>query len=72
MTYEFNAVNILIPLDELVDVPIFHPLRDKSKPVFTHCHSEERQDVGMSEVSPSNTLSTKSLRSIQIEVQRCR
>ena len=24
ITYEFNAVNVRIPLDELIDVPIIH------------------------------------------------
>jgi len=50
-----------IPPDELIDVSIFHPLRYQSEPVFTHRHSKERQDIGMPEVFPSNTLSAKSL-----------
>ena len=33
-TYELGAVYMLIPLDEIVDVSIFHPLGDESKPVF--------------------------------------
>jgi len=61
MTYKFTAVNAVIPLGELIDISIFHPLGDKSKPVFIHCHSKEWQDVGMLEVFPGNTLSTESL-----------
>ena len=33
-TYELAAVYVLIPFNELVDVAIFHPLRNQSKPVF--------------------------------------
>jgi len=53
-----------IPLDELVDVSVFHPLRNQSEPVFAHCHSQEWQDIGMPEVLPSNALPAESLRSI--------
>ena len=61
ITYKLSTVDVSIPLDEVVDVPIFHPLRDQSEPVFTHSHSKEWQDVGMSKVFPSNALSTESL-----------
>jgi len=61
MAYEFNAVNIPIPLDKLVDIPIIHPLGNQSEPIFAHCHSEERQDVRMPEVFPRDTFSTESL-----------
>ena len=60
-TYKLSAVNVSVPPDELVDVPIFHPLRNKSEPVFAHCHSKKWQDVGVPEVFPSNPLSTESL-----------
>jgi len=33
-TYKFGAVDMSIPLDELVDVTILHPLGYESKPVF--------------------------------------
>ena len=68
-THEFGTIDIQIPLDEVVDVPIFHPLGNQSESVFTHCHSKERQDVGMPEVFPNNTLPTEPLRSIRSE--RC-
>jgi len=61
IAYELNAINLLIPLDETVDISVLHPLGNQSEPVFTDCHSKERQDVGMSEVFPGNALSTKSL-----------
>ena len=60
-TYELSAVGVPIPLDELVDIPILHPLRNQSESVFTHRHPKEWQDVGMPEVFPSNTLSAESL-----------
>jgi len=59
--YEFSAVDVTVPLDELIDVSVFHPLGDQSEPVFAHCHSKERQDVGMPKVFPSDTLSAESL-----------
>ena len=65
--YKLSAINLHIPLDEIIDIPVFHPVRNQRKPVFTNCHSEKRQDVGMSQVFPSNTLSTKSLWSIQTD-----
>jgi len=61
MAYKLNAVNVPIPLDELVDVPIIHPLGNQSELIFAHCHSEEWQDVGMPEVFPGDTFSTESL-----------
>jgi len=33
-TYKLNAVYVLVPLDKLVDVAMFHPLGNESKPVF--------------------------------------
>jgi len=61
VTHELNAVDVAIPLDEVIDVPILHPLRNQGELVFAHRHSKERQDVGMSEVFPRNSLSTESL-----------
>ena len=37
-TYKLRAVYMPAPLDELVDVSVFHPLGNHRKPVFTHCH----------------------------------
>jgi len=42
VAYELNAVNVPIHLDELIDIPIIHPLGNQSEPIFAHCHSEER------------------------------
>ena len=39
-THKLNAVHIFVLLDELVDAPMFHPLRNHRKPAFTHRHSE--------------------------------
>ena len=34
ITYELGAVHVLIFLDEFIDVSVFHPLGNQSKPVF--------------------------------------
>ena len=52
-------------LGELVDVSVFHPLRNESELVFTRRHSKQWQDVWMPEEFPSDALSTESLRSIR-------
>ena len=41
-TYKLDAVYVLIRLNKLVDVPVFHPLRNQSKPVFIQCHPKQR------------------------------
>ena len=59
------TMSMPVPLGELVDVSVFHPLRNESELVFTHRHSRQWQEVRMPEVLPSNALSTESLRSIR-------
>lgn len=61
VTCKLNAVNMLIPLDKVIDIPIFHPFGNQSEPMITHCHSKERQDIGMAEMFPSNALPAESL-----------
>jgi len=41
-TYKLNAVCVAIPLDERVDVPVFHPLGNESEPVFVERHPKQR------------------------------
>lgn len=41
VTYELNAVNILIRRDEVVDVSVLHPFRNESEPAFTHGDPKE-------------------------------
>ena len=41
MTHKLGAVHIFVLLDKLVDVPMFHPLRDHRKPAVAHCHSKQ-------------------------------
>jgi len=41
-TYQLAAVYTLVPPDEVVDVSIFHPLGNKSKPVLVQCHPKQR------------------------------
>jgi len=40
-TYKLDAVYMPIPLDELVYVPILHPLGNESEPVFIQRNSEQ-------------------------------
>jgi len=37
-TYKLGAVDMPIPLNECVDVSVFHPLGNESEPVFIQCH----------------------------------
>jgi len=34
-TYKLNAVYVLVRLDKLIDVAMFHPLGNQCEPVFT-------------------------------------
>ena len=40
-TYELGAVHMPILPNELVDVPVFHPLGNHREPAATHCHSKQ-------------------------------
>jgi len=41
-TYKLGTVHMPVPLDELVDVSVLHPLGNESKPVSIQCHSKQR------------------------------
>jgi hypothetical protein len=64
VTHKLNAVHMIVLLDELVDVPMFHPFGDHRKPAFAYRHSKQRQDIWMSEVFPGDSLSAESLQPI--------
>ena len=40
-TNKLSAVYVWVLLDELIDVPMFHPLGDHRKPVFTYRHPKQ-------------------------------
>ena len=63
VTYKLNAVHMIVLLDEVVDVPMFHPLGDHREPAFAYRHSKQRKNIWMPEVFPGDSLSAKSLRS---------
>jgi len=67
ITCKLSAISVSIPLDELVDISIFHPFGNQCKPVFAYSHSEKWQDIRMPEMFPSNTLPAESLRSTQTD-----
>ena len=50
-------------LDELVDVPIRHPLRHHREMVIAHCHSQQWQHVRMTKSPPRHNLLTEPLHS---------
>ena len=60
-TYKLGAVYMSIPLNEFVDVSIFHPLGNHRKPVFTHRHPKQWYDVWMPKVFPGDSLSAEPL-----------
>ena len=39
--YKLGAIHVPIPLDKLVDVPVFHPLGNHRKLVFAYRHSKK-------------------------------
>jgi hypothetical protein len=63
-THKINAVHIFVLLDELIYVPMFHPLGDHRKPAFTYRHSKQWQDTLMPEVLPGDSLLTEPLQPI--------
>ena len=60
-TYQLSAIHVSIPLDELIDVSVLHPLRNHREPVFAHRHPKQRQDIRMPKVLPGNSLSAEPL-----------
>jgi hypothetical protein len=40
-THKLNTVHIFLLLDELVDVPVFHPFGDHREPAFAYCDSKQ-------------------------------
>ena len=67
MTHKHSAADVLILPNELINVSILHPLGNHRQPVFTHCCSDEWQDVWMPEVLPGNCFSAESLQCIQLD-----
>ena len=41
-TYKHSTVYMWVILNEFIDVSILHPLGNHCKPIFTHCHPEQR------------------------------
>jgi len=59
--YKLKPFRISIRIDELVYVPVCHPLRCHRKLVIAHRHPQQRQHVGMSKRFPGHDLLTESL-----------
>ena len=41
-TYKIGAIHFLIPLDEVIDVSVFHPLGNHREPVLVKGHPKQR------------------------------
>ena len=41
-TYKLSAVYMLVLLDKLVDIAVFHPLGNQSEPVLIQCDPKQR------------------------------
>jgi hypothetical protein len=54
--YKLEQIRIPMRLDELVDVPIYHPLRYHYELVITHCHSQQWQHIRMVKGFPHHNL----------------
>ena len=61
-SYKFEPIGILVHLDELIDVPICHPLRCHCEVVGIHCYSQQWQNVWMAKGLPGNNLLAEPLR----------
>ena len=59
--YKLGTVHVRIFLNEIIDITILHPLRNHRESPFSNCHPEQRQDIGMVEVLPSDCLSAEFL-----------
>jgi hypothetical protein len=64
VTHQLSAVHIFVLLDELIDVPMFHPFGDHREPTFAYRHSKQRKDIRMPEVFPGDSLSAESLQPV--------
>ena len=42
ITHKLNAVCVPVPLDEFIDVSVFHPLGNQNKSVFVQRHPKQR------------------------------
>ena len=49
-------------LDKLIDVSIGHPFGDNRKVAVAHCHSQQRENIRMTEVFPHHNLFAEPLR----------
>ena len=63
MSYQAQAVCLWVGLGILRDIPVGHPLGQNAETALDciHRHSQQRQDVFMGQVLPSDGLSTQRL-----------
>lgn len=60
-THEVYAISILVSLDEFIDRPVLHPVRNHRIPFSTKRNADQRKDIGMLKVSPDHCLFAESL-----------
>jgi len=64
-TYKIESICILVCSHELVDVPVWHPLRHHRELSLRHDHSQQRQHVRMTKSLPRYELSAEPLQGLQ-------
>ena len=60
LTHETQAIVILVDLDKVRDIPVFHWFRNDRNGRFEH-NTYKRQDVLVSKPPPSNNFSNEEL-----------
>ena len=54
--YQLQPVCVWVFLDILVNIAVYHPLRNHCKVSLRHCHSYQRQNVGMLQSFPRDNF----------------
>ena len=68
-THQVDPIRILVALDESVDRPIFHPIRNHRTPPPAKRNSNQRKDIWMPKVSPYYRLFAEFLGRV---LEKCR
>ena len=51
-TYKLESIHTPMLLEELVDVPVHHPLRCHRKVLVAHCRSQQWEHIRVAEAPP--------------------
>ena len=61
MTHELDTIDSIKFLHEFVDIALVHPLGYHRKTMLFQIHTEQWEDIRVSEMPPRNSLSTEFL-----------